>query len=437
MPAQTICKTVHQYNKYPVSDEDMNRLLAIAQDCQKVKNYVFQRYSGVGSLEKLYPGYTIQNEMTGSGLRKAMNLPSVYFYLAIFDALGAIKTQWTTTKSKVMTLAGKNERLTEEEKHYIRFVLKVSSVFDAVLNHKPAEDLLEKFRNQYEVVAHEVDREKLNRYICRQVRKYKRTLRADAMPGFSISEKAYRYEDDGIYLAAKEPRKRIYIPLTDTNRYHRQIYIKLYPAEHRIELKVPVDVKVRKRPDYINAVGIAMGLNTMLTTDAGHCFGADLGRLQNEYAEWIRMQSSRYHRNRDANPGRKKYHAVKGRYEERLHSYINQELNRFLEEEKPAVVYMARLPDSQAKTGRRRSSKKANHFLTMWQRGYIRKRLIQKCAENSVELIEVFGKDISRECSVCGCIGAREKGVYTCPACGYSDAEKMNTARNVKKRGEH
>lgn len=72
----------------------------------------------------------------------------------------------------------------------------------------------------------------------------------------------------------------------------------------------------------------------------------------------------------------------------------------------------------------------------MWQRGYIRKRLIQKCAENFVALIEVFGKDVSRECSVCGCIGAKEQGVYICPVCGYSDAEKVNTARNVKKRGE-
>ena len=72
----------------------------------------------------------------------------------------------------------------------------------------------------------------------------------------------------------------------------------------------------------------------------------------------------------------------------------------------------------------------------MWHRGYIRKRLAQKCAENSVELIEVFGKGISRECSVCGCIGAKEQGVYICPVCGYSDAEKVNTARNVKKRGE-
>lgn len=150
MQPQTICKTVHQYNKYPVSGKDMNRLLAIAEDCQKVKNYVFQRYSGINS------------------------------------------------------------------------------------------------------------------------------------------------------------------PLTDTNQYHRQIHIKLYPEESRIELNVPIDVRVRSRADYTSTIGIAMGVNTMLTADAGHCFGSDLGKLHDDYAEWVRMQTSCYHKNKTANPGRKKYHAVRG-----------------------------------------------------------------------------------------------------------------------------
>ena len=64
MPAKTLCKIVRQYNKVPVSKEDMQKLLEIAQDYASVKNHVHQRYGGVNSLPKLYPGYTIQNEMT-------------------------------------------------------------------------------------------------------------------------------------------------------------------------------------------------------------------------------------------------------------------------------------------------------------------------------------------------------------------------------------
>ena len=94
---KTVCKTVCQYNREPLSDTDMQKLTDIAGDYRTVKNYVYQRYSGIASLPKIYPGYTVQNEMTASGLRGELGIPSVYFYLAVFDALGDIKSQWTKT----------------------------------------------------------------------------------------------------------------------------------------------------------------------------------------------------------------------------------------------------------------------------------------------------------------------------------------------------
>ena len=114
MPSETICKIVHQYNKEPVSKEDMEKLQEIARDYGRVKNYVYQRYGGVKSLSKIYPGYTVQNEMTKNGLRESLELPSVYFYLAIFEALGEIKSQWTRTKAVVLKNVNENQRLTEE-----------------------------------------------------------------------------------------------------------------------------------------------------------------------------------------------------------------------------------------------------------------------------------------------------------------------------------
>lgn len=61
----------------------MRKLQEIAEDYRAVKNYVYQRYGGIKSLSKIYPGYTVQNEMTASGLRASLGLPSVYFYLAV------------------------------------------------------------------------------------------------------------------------------------------------------------------------------------------------------------------------------------------------------------------------------------------------------------------------------------------------------------------
>lgn len=431
MPSDKICKTVHQYSKDLISGEDMQKLLDIAQDYRKVKNYVYVRFGGIGNLSKIYPGYTVQNEMTGSGYREKLGMPAVYFYLAVFDALSDIKSQWSRTKTKIVKLVNKNESFTEEEKHYLRFILKVSNAFEAVLNQRPIE-LAAKIKRQYQELSEQVDAEKMHRYLCRQVRKYHVRLHTDAADIFSITERAYRYADHGIYISIKEKRKRVFIPLTDNNQYKCQLKIKLYPREHRLEIKVPVNVSVRSHADYQNQVGVAVGIHTMLTTEEGHRYGEKLGEYQIEYSDWVRTQSGLYRQNKDDNPGRKKYYRKKRRLEEQLHSYINHELNHFLEKERPKTIYIVKLPKPQAGG----HNKKINYSVARWQRGYIRKRLEQKCREQSVEIVEVLGKDISNECSRCGAIGRKVEGEFICPACGYREEEKTNTARNVKKRGQ-
>ena len=430
MSKPVMCKTVHQYSKGVIPERNMEKLREIAEDYRKVKNYVYARYGSIGSLSKLYPGYTVQNEMTASGLRSDLEMPSVYFYLAVFDALGDIKAQWSRTKSKILELVGKHEGLSPEEKHYLRFLMKVNNAFEAVLNEKEIR-LPKELQKKQEELASLVDTEKLHRYLCRQARKYHEKQHTSAADGFALSEKAYRYGDHGIYISIKEKRKRVFVPLTDNNEYKRQLYIRLYPDEGKMEVRAPVNVAVKSHKDYTNVVGIAMGYHTMLTTDQGHRYGEELGRYQTEYAEWMRRQTGIYNRNRKDNPGREKYEARKRRYTSQLHSYINQELNRFLREEKPEVVYMAKLPKPYGGG----VSRKINHSVSMWQRGYIRRRLELKCSQQSVEMAEVFGKGISSTCSSCGAKGVKADGIFRCPLCGYESEEKVNTARNVKKRG--
>ena len=219
---EKICKTVHQYSKEPIPETDMQKLMEIAEDYKKVKNYVYSRYGGIASLSKIYPGYTVQNEMTRSGLRAELAMPSVYFYLAVFDALGDIKSQWTRTKSKLLKLIAVNQKLTEEEKHYLRFLLKVNNAFDAALNRKPMK-LPEKIQAKSDELLIGIDAEKIYRYLRRQVRKYHVKEHTEKTTGFSVAERAYRYADSGIYISTKEKRKRIFVPLTDRNQYQSQL----------------------------------------------------------------------------------------------------------------------------------------------------------------------------------------------------------------------
>lgn len=368
----------------------------IARDCREVKNYVYDRYSGIRSVSKIYPGYTVQNEMTRSGLRDRLGLPSVYFYLSIFDALGDIKSQCFEA-----VLAGGEPKL--------------SGVWE----------------EGYAAVCAGVDEHRLNQYLRRQVRRQLCRPHTDAADGFAASPKGYRYADHGIYLSMKESRQRLFIPLTDSNQYTRQIYVRLYPEEGKVTLGVPIEVRQRHPAGYEGEIGLAVGLKCMFVTDGGRAYGERYLEYQSALADFVRERLPRHRRNARNNPGMKKYSAGKARLEKALHDYVNAEINRMLEAEKPGTIYLPKLP-ARSKAG---FNRKVNATVNMWQKGFVKARLLQKCRERSIKLVEVFGKGISTQCSRCGAEGMKENDMFSCPSCGLGLPERQNTAGNVLKRG--
>jgi hypothetical protein len=416
-------KIVRQYNKTPIDKADLDKLLEIAKDYSTVKNYVYQRYGGIGGLSKIYPGYTVQNEMIESGLREKLNMPSVYFYLAIFDALGDIKTGWTRTKKDILAAIKNHKDFTDNDKHYLRLILKSDKALDSILNNKELKletDLKD-----------ECDTHKLHQYLKRQTRKHLKKMHTDKSDSFTISERAYRYADDGIHISTKEKRKRVYIPLTDNNSYDRQLKILLIPEESRLEIIVPIETKTKKHEDYINEIGISLSVHTLITTSDGHQYGDKLGTLLSDKAEWIKTHQQKYKEHSDKT-GRKKYNNQKQKIDEAMHNYINNQLNTFIKTEKPATIYMPKLPPN-SYGGNYGSN---NYSTTIWERGYIRNRLTQKCQENNIKLIEVYAKNISNQCSKCGEIGKKKDGKFTCNSCKNVMDEKTNTAMNAKNRGK-
>ena len=169
----------------------------------------------------------------------------------------------------------------------------------------------------------------------------------------------------------------------------------------------------------------------MFVADNGAVYGEKYSEYQYALAEYVREGNIRYRRNKEKNPGRKKYMAGREKLEAALHTYINAEINRMLRTEKPAVIYLPKLPQS----SRAGINKKINSSVSMWQKGYVKKRLSQKCREQSIELKEEFRKNISNECSRCGAIGEKRDGIFSCGNCGANLPERENAAKNALKRG--
>lgn len=436
-----LIRTIHQYNSKPVAKEDMEKLIAVSKDYGAVKQYVYDHYNGIKSLAKLYPGYTVQNEMTACGLRKRLGLPSIYFYLAIYDALGDIKSEWSRLMGIIREHIKKNENFSPEEKHYLRYCLKMDSQLEAVLNRMPVE-LPEIFRD-WEIPL-EVNR--LHNYLRRQVRRYKKMPVAKNMDYFQVSERGYRYGDGGIYISTKEYRKRVFIPLTDHCKYDRQLNIKLMPENEAVVIDIPVEMKRKEHHDYHNEIGLAYGYHVMFTTSDGNRYGEELGSFLMKKADWRRKiqsqklkiqiqardsESDKARNINENNLGNEKYLRLKRKYDGQICSYINGELNRLIETEKPSAIYLPKLPQNISST----RNTEMNSRLNTWQRGYIRSRLEFKCRQHSIEVIEVWGKDISNVCFGCGVLGRKEEDLFVCPTCGLRTEVKKNSALNALNRG--
>lgn len=435
---KTITKTVWQYSE-PLPEETMEFLKGIALDYGKIKSYVYNRYSGIGSMDRLTPAFDIMAEVRESGIRTQLKFPSAYFSPAVTDAVTDIKTMWGLLKNKIRTLVTANENLNADERMYLRTVLKLNNVYAAILRH-------EEYEMPKNAARLDIDVERMNRLLCRLTRKYITKPRVAGTDYFSMATCGYTYRGGSIFIASRTPGKRLEIPLKDNNICRRQIRICI--KDDHVALALPVEAGIKRHPDYNSTVYVHIGYNDMFTLSNGNIYGQALGSLTS--AETQRLDDknrkrakirAEYRRNIESgnmekarnieenNLGTDKYKRLKAKERTRTEAFINTEINRMLEAEKPCRVVIAR-PVTVGKT--KLASKSANRKLTRGFNGYIRERLSYKCLLNSVELVEINSKGTGSVCSCCGAEGKRLPDRFECPECGYKASISLNGARNIE-----
>lgn len=469
MKTEEIITKTATLHSAPLSEETLEFLRGITQDYCKVKNYVYGRYSGIGSVGKLTPVYSILNEMRYCGLRQQLNMPTVYYELAIAEAVGDIKGMWGILKNMIRGLINRNENLSDKDRLYLRTVLKMNSVFAAVLNRQEYE-MPDKVKDM------DLDVKRLNNLLCRLVRRHLKKPKQQKADGFLVSPNGYRSDASGLYLTSRIPRRRIFIPIKSIGEADRQLRIII--EEDNVKVVFPVNVETRKRKDYTNTVYAYIGYTDMLTLSNGNIYGKSLdslvtpeterlseknnerGRIYAAYREKTRLDTDGQGRVKKEklhekavgnglsvkekevindslkekleknNLGRKKYDEQKRRMREKTQNFINAELNRLFREEKPVRIVVTR---PITKNRARNYSKALNRKMSRSFRGYIRDRIAFKCRLNTVEFIEISSKGTGSICSDCGCEGKRVKEDFICEACGYRSTIAVNSARNIER----
>lgn len=436
----TITKIVWQYSE-TLPQDTMEFLRGIASDYGKVKNYTYKRYSGIKSLGRLTPVFDIMSEVRHSGIRTQLGLPSAYFDPAIIEAVADIKTMWSMLKNKIGTCITANEHLSDEDRIYLRTVLKLDKIYAAVLCHK-------KYEMPKKAEGLDIDVERLNNLLRRLTRKHLSKPKAGSIDCFSIAPSGYAYRDGAIYIASRIPAQRIPLPLKDDRICDRQIRIcikKDYAA-----LAVPVETKIRKHKDYGSTVYIHIGYQDMFTLSNGNVYGQSLGgmtasetqRLTEKNKGRARMRAA-YRQSMEAgeskkadsiesnNLGTEKYDRKKEKERAKTQAFINTEINRMLTVEKPQRIVITK-PVTVGKT--KLPSKSANFKMTRSFNGYIRERLSYKCRLHSIDLVQINSKGTGNVCSCCRAEGKRQADGFWCPNCGYKEAISLNGAKNIESK---
>ena len=124
-------------------------------------------------------------------------MPSVYYELAILDALTAIKSRWGILRGTLKRLAAFHEGFTKEDRIYVYTILKWRSVYAAILQGEPYEepDMVKNLS---------VDKRRLNNWLRRQTRKHLGKIQVTREDGFTISPKAgYSYKNGVMRIAGR------------------------------------------------------------------------------------------------------------------------------------------------------------------------------------------------------------------------------------------
>ncbi len=440
MGEKIITKTVWQYTE-PLPEETMEFLRGIALDYAKVKASAYERYSGVGSLGRLASIYDIMTEMRHCGLREQLELPSVYYELAVRDAVSDIKGMWGMLKNKIRTLITVNENLSGDDRIYLRTVLKLDRIYAAILNR-------EDYPMPEKAAGLDIDADRLNNLLRRLTRRYLMKPRAGGADSFCVSPGGYSYRDGGLYLVSRIPRRRIMLPVKDRKTSARQIRVCI--KEDHAVIAIPAEVRKQKHEDFQNTVYVHLGYQTMCTLSSGSVYGEKLGNMSAAKSELLMQKNrerskvkARYreslasgNRKKAAdiaanNLGIRKYDRQKKREQAKIETYINAELNRMLETEKPGRIVITK-PLTVNKT--KLKHKSANRKMTESPQGYVRRRLLQKCQANCIELVEIHSKGTGNICSDCGAEGKRLAEGFVCESCGFRGTTALNGARNIEKK---
>ena len=431
-------------------------ILLIGTVQRNIKNYVWSRYNGIGSLLK-QSGWTIRDELIQKDLL-SKKITKTLSRVAVEQSAATIKSNWTTTKKKVKKAIAQNENLTKDDKHYLYLCLKHTPTLYNILNYKKvdyATDCLKDLK---------VDVHRLNNLLRRYIRRYK-TKSYTNKANVILTSNLYKFDlNNNIFsFTGKKKNSKVTITLIgNIPKLKGTLELVKNQKSNQYYLHVPLDRIIIKKEmtEQSEILGLDVGITDLITLSNGSIYGANSAELFYTLSDnLVNKNRSRLfaHKRKleqkivieqdqskksileqklknleDNNLGSKKRISKISKYKSRIVSHINCELNKMVKEEDIEEIVREDL-NWISKKKKNVSRKQQNRFST-WSKGVLLERLSVKLAENGIKETIVNPAYTSQVCCKCNHLGSRNGKVFKCLNCNLNIDADFNASINTKKR---
>ena len=431
-------------------------ILLIGTVQRNIKNYVWSRYNGIGSLLK-QSGWTIRDELIQKDLL-SKKITKTLSRVAVEQSAATIKSNWTTTKKKVKKAIAQNENLTKDDKHYLYLCLKHTPTLYNILNYKKvdyATDCLKDLK---------VDVHRLNNLLRRYIRRYK-TKSYTNKANVILTSNLYKFDlNNNIFsFTGKKKNSKVTITLIgNIPKLKGTLELVKNQKSNQYYLHVPLDRIIIKKEmtEQSEILGLDVGITDLITLSNGSIYGANSAELfytlsdnlvnknRSRLFSYKRQLEERLLTENDLskksilelklknlennNLGSKKRISKISKYKSRIVSHINCELNKMVKEEDIEEIVREDL-NWISKKKKNVSRKQQNRFST-WSKGVLLERLSVKLAENGIKETIVNPAYTSQVCCKCNHLGSRNGKVFKCLNCNLNIDADFNASINTKKR---
>ena len=430
-------------------------ILLIGTVQRNIKNYVWSRYSGIGSLLK-QSGWTIRDELIQKDLL-SKKITKTLSRVAVEQSAATIKSNWTTTKKKVKKAIAQNENLTKDDKHYLYLCLKHTPTLYNILNYKKvdyATDCLKDLK---------VDVHRLNNLLRRYIRRYK-TKSYTNKANVILTSNLYKFDlNNNIFsFTGKKKNSKVNITLIgNIPKLKGTLELVKNQKSNQYYLHVPLDRIITKKnmTDESETLGLDVGITDLITLSNGSVYGANSAELFYTLSDNLvnknRSRLFSYKRKleqkisieldqskkaileqklknlEDNNLGSKKRISKISKYKSRIASHINHELNKMIKEEDIEEIVRE---DLNWNSKKKNVSKKQQNRFSTWSKGLLLERLSVKLAEKGIKETIVNPAYTSQVCCKCNHLGNRKGKEFKCSNCNLSIDADFNASINIEKR---